>query len=302
MSGCDIAFHSAAIFDYSVSWITLEETAVRGTLNILEEAKASRISRVVMTSTSAVLGYRTDPGIVEEYCRITQEESNAYVLSKVEQERSALQRAKELGIDLIIVYPTVTVGPFDSRLGPSNGIIVTYLADPFRMTYRGGINIVAASDVGNAHMLTGEGGDPGRRYVIGCENLEWEQVHRMISELAGTGGPHVVVGHTSCFICAGIEELKARFERRRPLVTRAQARMVGRYYWYESEELLKLGFRPKPTREALAESVGWLASGKHVSREVRCHMRLAPEVYRSREVLRRREAALRSQPWHRSKA
>lgn len=300
MSECDIVFHAAAIFDYGQSLSNLEETAVQGASNVLTEAKASRVSRVVLTSTSAIFGHSTTPTVVRDSLG-TLEESNAYILSKLEQERAALQRSKELNIDLILVYPTVTVGPFDSRLGPSNAIVITYLKDPFRMTYRGGINIVASADVGIGHVLAAQSGNPGRRYIIGSENLEWEQIHRTISELAGTRGPLIMANHSACLISANIEELLARFEHRQPLVTRSQAKMVGRYYWYQTDELSKLGFVAKSARDALADSIAWLAAGRHVSREMRSQMRLAPEVYERRKIISRREAVLRSQTWRPSK-
>ena len=49
---------------------------------------------------------------------------------KARQEREALELADELGLDLVAVCPTVTVGGPDYRLLPSNAIIVNYLNDP----------------------------------------------------------------------------------------------------------------------------------------------------------------------------
>jgi dihydroflavonol-4-reductase len=81
--------------------------------------------------------------------------------------------------------------------------------------------------------------------------------------------------------------------RRPPATTRAQAKMVGRYYWYRHDRAAALGFTPEPARQALAEAVAWLAASPHISRQLRSTLRLAPEVYEARRRMEEREAAIK---------
>ena len=88
----------------------------------------------------------------------------------------------------------------------------------------------------------------GERYVLGGENLTWAQLHRTISELCGINGPLVTTSHTGAYLVATAAELAARLRGRSPATTRAEAKMVGRYYWYSHDKAAALGYRPRPAR------------------------------------------------------
>ncbi len=176
----------------------------------------------------------------------------------------------------------MSVGPFGAGLGPSNGIITSYLADPLRLTWAGGCNIVSVRDVAAGHLLLARHGQPGQRYVLGSQNLHWREVHSLVAELAGVSGPQATASALACYGVALGEEVRARVTGKPPLATRAQARMVGRYYWYSHARAAALGFSPRPARAALADALAWLSPGPHVSREMRTGMRLAREVHAAR--------------------
>jgi dihydroflavonol-4-reductase len=161
------------------------------------------------------------------------------------------------------------------------------------MSYPGGCNIVSARDVGRAHVALAARGQTGGHYIVGGENLHWHEIHRMISELCGIGGPNGLATHAACLVAAAAEEARARLAGRAPLTTREQARMIGRYYWYDNARTRALHVRMRPARAAMAEALAWLAASPHVSREDRAQMTLGAEVYAARARLARDEARLR---------
>jgi dihydroflavonol-4-reductase len=293
-SGSAMVFHTAAYFAYrGHSATALETTAVVGTRNVLDAAWRAGVRRVVLTSSSVVLGSSLTTTVRNETVEFDDTaDEPVYVHAKVQQERSAFLRAAELGIELVAVCPTMSVGPYGTTLGPSNAIVVTYLSDPFRITYPGGCNIVAVGDVARGHILAAQAGMPGERYVLGAENLEWTQIHATIAELAGVPSPLVSANHTACYVAALTEELFAWLGQRIPSTSRTQAKMVGRYYWYSHAKSAALGYAPRPARRALAEAIAWLAASKHISREVRANLLLSREVYEARRTLAQIEAEL----------
>ncbi len=298
MAACELVFHAAAHFAYFGRTASeLEETALSGTRHVLRAAKEAGVRRVVITSSSVVLGYSRDGGIRDESSGLAPEEGEApYVVAKLRQDRLAVALGEELSLEVVLVCPTMTLGPSGKRLGPSNGLVVAYLADPLRTTYPGGCNIVSSLDVGHAHLLAAKLGAPGERYIAGSENLDYETLHGIVGELCGVTGPRLHAGHTACYLAAAAEEARARLLHREPLTTREQARMVGRYYWYSHARLARLGYAPRPARVALAGAVSWLAASPHVSRELRAGLRLSREVWAARraeaaEEARRRIAA-----------
>jgi len=290
--GCDLIFHAAAVFSY---WETtpsdLEKTAVDGALNMLVAAKAAGVRRFVLTSSSIVCGssgqalVRSESDSVQdgEFCP-------PYFHSKLRQEQAALRQAEELDVDLVVVNPCITVGPYDTRLSPSNSIILAYLSDPFRSTFAGGCNIVSVRDVAAGHLLAAERGLRGERYLLGSENLEWSMIHRLIAELCGVAPPRLYASHASGFLAASLQELWASWTRTRPLTTRTQAKMIGRFYWYSHAKAAALGYAPMPARRALAEAVAFLVRGPHVSPDLRRTLALGKEVYDAQIRLNRESA------------
>lgn len=290
--GCDVLFHAATIFAYwGHTTDELEGTAVNGALNAVEAAKRAGVRRLVLTSSAVVLGSSTRPSVRDEDSPMNEKDPPPYDVSKVAQERAAFDRADELGLDLVAVCPTVSVGPHDYRLSPSNALIITYLGDPFKMTYPGGCNFVSARDVARGHVLAAEKGTPGERYLLGSENLEWPDIHRAISELCGVPGPFFFANHTGSYLAAAAVEAFSFLTRKPPTTTRTQAKMIGRYYWYSHRKAAAaLGFNPRPVRRALAEAISWLAASPHVSRELRATLLLSREVYEARDPAGRDEA------------
>ncbi len=219
--------------------------------------------------------------------------TDAYSIAKAKQEKAGFVHAEKLGVELVAVSPTMSVGPHDYRLGPSNAIICAYLNDPFKVTFPGGINIVSVRDVARGHILLAESGRPGWRYVLGSENMEWSSVHRTISELCGVPGPNLHANHTTSYLAATAVEILAALTGKPPLSTRAQAKMVGRYYWYRHNRAAKLGYAPRPAREALADAIGWLLSTSHIPMTLRGTLTISPEVYDAWRVHEKSESRFR---------
>ncbi len=292
---CDIIFHAAALFSYAgTSAVELERLAIEGTTNAIKAAHQQGVKRVVLTSSSVVMGSSNRPLARNEEDRLDEEEAVPYIRAKELQERAALHYAAEFGVDLVMACPTVTVGPHDYRLGPSNGMIVSFLDDISKATFPGGCNIVSARDVAKGHLLLAQKGVPGERYLLGSENLHWSTIHGLIAELCGVSGPSWEANHTASLLAATAWEFASKLTRGRPLTTRNQARMVGRYYWYEHEKAARLGYRPRPARAALAEAIAWLSASLHVSRQTRATLRLSRDVFQAKKKLEMEEVRLRA--------
>lgn len=290
--GCAVVFHAAAAFTYSgMSAEAQKDLAVRGTRNILAAAREAGVARAVVTSSSVTLGSRASPTVLDESAEFDEPDASAYTLSKVAQERAALEAGSALGVEVVAVCPTLAVGPHDYRMSPSNAYVVNYLNDPFRSTFLGGCNIVSAADVAIGHIIAAQRGQPGARYVVGSENLPWREVHRLISDLAGTFGPSLTLNHTASYLAAAAAEASARLTGRRPAVTRDEARMAGRFYWYSHASMAALGYSPAPARDALAAALAWMLDRSSVSDSVASRLDPKPDVHAARARFQAERAA-----------
>lgn len=282
--GCTWVFHCAAVFAYSGQSAEAQtDLAVRGTQHVLQAASRAGARRAVVTSSSVTLGSTTTAQILNEDAVFAEPQPAAYTLSKLRQEEAAFAAGERLGLEVVAVCPALVIGGRDHRLGPSNANLVNYLNDPFRSTFLGGCNVVSAQDVALAHIVAARRGMPGQRYVAGSENLRWETLHTIVSELAGTFGPSVLLNHTAAYLAAAAFEAAARLGGRRPMATRDEARMACRFHWYSNARLVALGWSPRPVRQALAEALAWVIDRGHISDTVMARLKLAPEVQAARE-------------------
>lgn len=280
---CEWVFHAAAVFAYTgISAEAQVDLAVRGTRQVLQASHRAGVARVIVTSSAVTLGSAATPQLLDEDAVFAEPQPSNYTLSKVQQETAAFDAGQRLGLEVVSVCPTVVVGAHDYRLGPSNGNLVNYLNDPLRCTFLGGCNVVAAQDVGAAELVAALHGVPGQRYVAGGENLRWEALHAMVSELAGTFGPSLRLNHTAAYLAAASMEATARLAGRRPAVSRDEARMACRFYWYRNARLSSLGWEPRPAREALATALAWLLDRGQIAESVATRLRPLPEVQAAR--------------------
>jgi dihydroflavonol-4-reductase len=160
---CDVVFHAAAHFSYGgVSSTELHNTAVAGTEALLRACARHDVRRVVVTSSSVVFGYCDTPTSISETAPMASGDGEPpYIAAKIAQHRRALKLGEVLELDVRFACPTMTIGPTSARLGPSNGMIVAYLADPIGSTFPGGCNIVSARDIAAGHLLIAEHGTAG---------------------------------------------------------------------------------------------------------------------------------------------
>ncbi len=157
--GVDVIYHAASPYDFRDRRAgEMKAVALRGVDHVMAAARRG-VRRVVLTSSAPVLGWSPSPEVLDETHpgNVDRSDLPAYIAMKAEQEELALRLAVDRGIELVVAAPTVIVGPYDFRPGPSNGLILNYLAQPVRQSYDGGINVVSVRDVARAPTAGGIG-------------------------------------------------------------------------------------------------------------------------------------------------
>ncbi|MEM7559870.1 MAG: NAD-dependent epimerase/dehydratase family protein [Planctomycetota bacterium] len=122
MQGCSIVFHTASPFTVDVKdpQKELVDPAVLGTKNVLDEVnRTESVKRVVLTSScAAIYGDNVDcqaaPGgvLTESVWNTTSSLSHQpYSFSKTQAERAAWEVAKEHAWGLVVINPSLVLGP-----------------------------------------------------------------------------------------------------------------------------------------------------------------------------------------------
>jgi nucleoside-diphosphate-sugar epimerase len=188
MKGCSQAYHVAA---YAAVWskdpALFFRFNVDGTLNVLEAARLTGIDRIVVTSTAGILGPSEKEPVNENSPApslfFTLYEDSKY---KMEQELKIFNNSTP---EVVIVNPTRVYGP--GFLSKSNGMslmIKKYIAGSWRFIPGDGKrmgNYVYVEDVVSGHLLAMEKGTPGERYVLGGEDISYNQLFDFVRISSG---------------------------------------------------------------------------------------------------------------------
>ena len=173
LRGCEALFHVAA--DYRL-WVPdptpMYETNVTGTREIMIAAMKTGIQRIVYTSSVATLGLTSDGTPAHEETPSTLNDIiGHYKRSKYLAEAEVRRLAETENLPVIIVNPSTPMGPRDIKPTPTGRMIVDAAAGRMPAYVDTGLNLVHVDDVAEGHLLAFERGTPGRRYILGGENL-----------------------------------------------------------------------------------------------------------------------------------
>lgn len=273
LAGCDRLYHVAAVNRlWDKDERVILDGAVGGTEATLSAAHKRGIEKVVYTSSAAVFGVADgDTPMTEEHDQ-NLADPETYIRAKTEAERVALSFFHEKGLPVVAVNPTAILGPGDVKPTQLGEAILRFLAwrAPIAFpSFEGGINVVDVDDVARGHILAMQKGVPGERYILGGDNVSWEQLFTMLADVTGLDSPGTKLGKGLLELVARIGELNARLGGGEPPVTyRATRDFVGKNSWVSSEKAEReLGYSHRPAEKALIREVQWFLEQGYVRRE-----------------------------------
>ena len=260
LQGCDAVVHVAA--DYRL-WIpdpaAMYRANVDGTRELLRMAREAGVKRFVYTSSVATMHFRTDGIVINEDTPVSLKDMvGHYKRSKFLAEQEAIKAAQS-GQQVVILNPTTPIGPNDRKPTPTRRIFVDFLNKKFPAYVDTGLNLVDVTEVARAHVLALTKGTPGRRYILGGENLTLKQILDKMSAITGIPSPTVKIPFAVAATYAFFEELiTGRIRGREPRATLEEVRM-GRKKMYASSARAQqeLGFRILPVYPAMRAAIDW---------------------------------------------
>lgn len=273
LKGCDTLFHVAARYSlWNPDPSEIYRDNVDGTRNILEAAGELGVSRIVYTSTVGVLKIPRDGAPADESSVAEVREIRGhYKRSKWYAEQCALGFASK-GLPVVIVNPTAPVGPWDVKPTPTGRMIVDFLDGRMLAYTDTGLNLVSVDDVAVGNILAAEKGVPGRRYILGCENLSLKDVLGMLADLTGIPAPRLFVPRKLLLPLSLLSEAFSRLSGTAPRISLEAAHLAQKRMYFDTTRARReLGFSPGAVREALRGAIDWFRENGYVrpSRRVR---------------------------------
>jgi dihydroflavonol-4-reductase len=233
---------------------------VEGTRIVCREARRARIERIVMSSTSGTIAVTEDGKEVPDETwppPIRLISGWPYYTSKLYQEEMARRELKD-GPELVMVNPSILLGPGDATLSSSEDII-RFLSRDVPAVPPGGINFIDVRDAASALVNAMERGENGERYLVGGPNWTFETFFGRLERMTKIKGPRIKLPDKAYDFAGKTMDHLYKKLGKKPPVDRISMEM-GRYFWYLdcSKAKRRLGFEARDPGETLYETVHYL--------------------------------------------
>ena len=274
MEGCRAVFHCAAAYTFwAKDPAAIYRANVDGTATVLEQARRAGVQKVVYTSTVGTIQLpRQGPGSEDDGATGADTGHRHlvghYKKSKYRAERVALEMAAA-GLPVVVVNPTVPVGPWDVKPTPTGRIVLDFIRGRIPAYVNTGMNLVDVADVVAGHILALEKGDPGQRYLLGCRNLTLKEVLELLGDIAGRPAPRWQAPLGLALAAGHIDNLiEGKLLQREPRIPLEGLKVAQTPMYVTCQKAVdRLGLPQSPVEPALERAVQWFTDYGYVGRK-----------------------------------
>jgi len=233
---------------------------LEGTRILCEAAKENGVKTMVLASSSGTIAVSEDEQVFDETFPQPVEIFSrwAYYASKYYQERTALENFDGDGRRLVIMNPSLLLGPDDERLSSTKPVL-DFLARKIPYTPSGGLNFVDARDAAAAFITALEKGRHQEKYLLGAVNMTFPEFFGRLERLSGVAAPMLRMPKRLAMTGANIiSSVFKNWGKASPVAPKEVEQ--AEYFWYfdSSKAEEELGFSPRDSQETLNDTIGYL--------------------------------------------
>ena len=253
ISGCDVVMHLAALISIPYSYYSpgaYVETNVKGTLHVLEAARAAEVKRVIHVSTSEVYGTAQFVPITETHPLQAQ---SPYAASKIAADQLAMSFYHSFGLPVSIIRPFNTYGPRQSARAVIPTII-TQMASGLKKIKLGSLY-------------------PTRDFTYVADTiqgfLDIASTDRAVGEVINIGSNHEIAIGDLVPLVAEIMDMSVEVEEERARLRPPDSEVER--LWADNQKARQLtGWQPtnaglEGLKRGLRETVDWFLCSDHLS-------------------------------------
>jgi len=236
MQGCDFLLHCAAKVSFLPSDIDLlKKINIEGTANVMNVALSSGVKKAGFVSSISALGRNTTFGIVDEECyfKATKLDSN-YGLSKYFAEQE-VWRASAEGMDVVIVNPSIILGPGNWTNGSSQ--IFEKIYKGLRFYTNGSTGYVDVVDVSESLIQLLFSEIKNERFIVNGANLTYRDCFDRIANALKRPKASIKVTPFLKEVAWRVEAFKSLITGKTPLITKETANSAMTNKSYSSKKI-----------------------------------------------------------------
>ncbi|MBA2378602.1 MAG: NAD-dependent epimerase/dehydratase family protein [Blastocatellia bacterium] len=261
VSNASVIFHLAGkVSRNNDDAATVNKIHVEGTRILCEAAAEAGVCTMVLASSSGTIAVSADPEVVDEtYPQPVEIISRwAYYASKYYQERTALENFDGDGRKLVILNPTLLLGPGDERLS-STQVVLDFLGRRIPYCPSGGLSFVDVRDVAPAFISAVEKGIHQEKYLLGSANMKFEDFFGRLQRLSGVSAPMIRMPKKLAVAGAGILDSVFRNWNKSSPVQPKEVEQAEHFWYFSSDKAVEqLGFTPRDPQETLNDTITYL--------------------------------------------
>ena len=171
---------------------------------------------------------------------------------------AALERFHGQGLRLVILNPSLLLGPGDERLS-STKVVLDFMARKIAAVPNGGLSFVDVRDTAQAFMAAMKKGRHGQRYLLGAVNWTFVKFFDRLERLTKVSSPRLAL--PTKFTVTGAQVIDSLF-RQWNLTSPLQAEEIemAEYFWYlnHARARRELGFVPRDPGDTLNDTVRYV--------------------------------------------
>ncbi len=239
---------------------SMNKIHLEGTRVLCEAATEAGVETMILASSSGTIAVSEDATIVAETFPQPIEILTrwAYYASKYYQERTAIENFKGEGQRLVIMNPSLLLGPDDDRLSSTKPVL-DFLGKKIPYSPSGGLNFVDVRDAAAAFISALDKGKHQEKYLLGAENMTFEQFFGRLERLSGVSAPMLKVPKKLAMAGSSmISSLYKNWGKQSPVMPNEVEQ--AEYFWYFDSTKAKeeLGFEPRDPQETLQDTIAYI--------------------------------------------
>ena len=219
-----------------------------GALNTIRAALDNGAQRVLHTSTESILTSADfNGGSVEQLELKESDMIGPYCLSKFRAD-TAVRQLAAAGAPVVLVCPTLPVGPGDRLMTPPTRLAVAFCNGNLPAYLDCRFNLVDARDVATGMIAALRKGQTDRRYLLGGHNYHLADWLDFLGAQIGRPRPRWTVPYSIALAVAYISEKWAtHITGKMPMATVTGVRLTRRCMFFDpAPSLSELGLFPRP--------------------------------------------------------
>lgn len=240
----------------------LRATNVEGLRHALDAALASKVRRFVFCSTVGTIGISSDGPADETTEHTWASLGGPYIRTRIEAENLVLEHCRERGLPGIVMCVSTTYGIPDH--GAPQGRMVSDAARGRMPVYFGSdsaMEVVGIQDAAQAFLLAAEHGRIGERYIISESFMTWRELVTTAAEATGARPPRAPIPLAVLGLLGHAVDAAAAVLRRDLVMNSVSVRLMHLMSPMDhSKAERELGWKPRPTRDAIREAALFYAA------------------------------------------